>query len=71
MLAVTAYKGNNLSGGTLFQGDRPEAEWTYDRPGFLGAAQARAACKGEMMLSDSDVRDIIEEAVRERKDSRR
>jgi hypothetical protein len=60
IIAMTFYAGNNLT-GTNSSEDSDEAEWTYDRPGFLGAAQTAAACEGEFMISDEQAMDIMRE----------
>lgn len=60
VIAMTFYSGNNLT-GTNSSADSDEAGWTYDRPGFLGAAQTAAACEGEFMISDEQAFEIMRE----------
>ena len=60
VIAMSVYAGNNLTGSHV-SADNPSADWQYDRPGMLGAAQTAAACDGTFLWSDEDVRRWIAE----------
>lgn len=60
VVAMTVYAGNNLTGSHV-GADRADAQWIFDRPGMLGAAQTAAVCDGTFLFSDEDVRRWIAE----------
>ena len=60
VVAMAVYAGNNLTGSHV-GADRADAQWIFDRPGMLGAAQTAAACDGTFLFSDEDVRRWIAE----------
>jgi hypothetical protein len=62
MVALSLYPGNNLS-GLPTSSDMDHAEWSYDRPGMMGAALTAAMCEGVMLFSEDDVARWMDETL--------